>query len=331
MLKAQLALAVGQREEDPERAWLEAVSVREKLAALERFAFDDPLLAADIERFRDKLERQLLELTREMGDEMLAPLYSWVDLSTQWARLESDVEVAQTRATEARAARGVPPGPPLSAESDALDVLQTVEGQLAWWRSESPPPPPAKALVSWTRAGGDSLRALLSADPLAIAASGHASRPLVDAAGMRGLGDLRYPGSQIELVLTTGLAGFAALSLLFARASSWHSRPLDALAATMATLLFAALATSIASRRRGKAERRAGIAWVWHYTFFTEQAVALESEAGWLRALVVAFRARRAFEAHKGEGGQLIELAKWRPDLEPFVAEAVRTRIARGP
>ena len=31
MLKTQLNMAVGQREEDPERAWLELVSVRERL------------------------------------------------------------------------------------------------------------------------------------------------------------------------------------------------------------------------------------------------------------------------------------------------------------
>jgi hypothetical protein len=56
MLKTQLNLAVGQREEDPERAWLELVSVRERLASITEGAREDPLLLADVERFRGKLD-----------------------------------------------------------------------------------------------------------------------------------------------------------------------------------------------------------------------------------------------------------------------------------
>jgi hypothetical protein len=67
---------------------------------------------------------------------------------------------------------------------------------------------------------------------------------------------------------------------------------------------------------------------VWHFTFFSEQSAALELEVGWLRALVAALRARRAFDAHRGEGGQLVELAQWRPDLEPFVAEVAKSSVA---
>src|SRR5208283_5536360 len=44
LLKTQLNLAIGQREEDPERAWLEAVSVRERLEVLAETASEDELL-----------------------------------------------------------------------------------------------------------------------------------------------------------------------------------------------------------------------------------------------------------------------------------------------
>src|SRR5579883_405702 len=106
MLKTQLNLAVGLREEDPERAWLEAVSVREKIDALAQGAANDALLKADVERFRFKLEEQLRKLTRDVGDEVIAPLYSWVDLVRQRARLDGEVETARSRVAEARASRG---------------------------------------------------------------------------------------------------------------------------------------------------------------------------------------------------------------------------------
>jgi hypothetical protein len=44
-------------------------------------------------------------------------------------------------------------------------------------------------------------------------------------------------------------------------------------------------------------------------------------------ALSAALRAQRAFEGHKGEGGQLADLAKWRPDLEPVVVEVASSSI----
>ena len=89
MLKTMLSLAVGQREEDPERAWLELVSVRERLQPVAYTAREDPLLSSDVERFRGKLEEQIAKLTRDVGDEVIAPLYSWVDLVRQRARLEA--------------------------------------------------------------------------------------------------------------------------------------------------------------------------------------------------------------------------------------------------
>jgi hypothetical protein len=135
----------------------------------------------------------------------------------------------------------------------------------------------------------------------------------------------------LELVVNACLGAAALLSLFFARMLVWHSRALDAVAAVLVALFAGAVVTGIVSRYRSVAERLAGIAWVWHYTFFSEQIAALELEVGWLRALVAALRARRAFDAHKAEGGQLVELARWRPDLEPFVAEAARSSFEREP
>jgi hypothetical protein len=324
-------LAVGQREEDPERAWLEAMSVREKLAALEPSAADDPLLVEDIGRFREKLETQLSKLTRDMGDEMLAPLYSWIDLLAQRAGLEGNVETARTRVAEARAARGIEPGPSPSAEAEAASALGQAEAQLAWWKSETPPPPPPGALVAWTQVEGGSLRADLPTDPRTVAARARAAQSLVTRAGTRALGDVWYAGSKLELLLGPFLGAIAILCVLYARASAWRSRTWNEMAAAAVGLFVVAASASLASRRRAAGERRAGVSWVWHHRFFSEQASALELEVGWLRALVAALRAKRAFDAHKGEGGQLEELARWRPDLEPFVAEAVRRRVARAP
>jgi hypothetical protein len=330
LLKAQLALAVGQREEDPERAWLEALSVREKLAALEAVAGDDPLFAADLERFREKLEENIRKLTGEMGDEVLGPLYSWMDLFKQRERLESNIEMARARVEEARAARGAPSVPCPSQEQDVVVDLHAAEVQLAWWKREAPPPPPPNAVLAWTGSGGDSLRRALPSDPLVIAAKGHAARPIVEAARARPLGDVRYAASTLEVVLSAVLAMSAIGSLLLARAASWQSRRLDLTALVAVGLFLVALTASVASRRHGTAQQRAAIAWVWHYKSFSEQAQALELEVGWLRALVAALRARQAFDAHGGEGGQLIDLARWRPDLEPFVAEAAKARVPRG-
>jgi hypothetical protein len=183
---------------------------------------------------------------------------------------------------------------------------------------------------SWTRSGGDALQSELPSDPLTIAADGHAARPIVEAARARPLGDVRYAASTLEVVLSACLALSAIASLLLARSASWQSRRLDLVALVAVGLFLVGLAASIASRRHGSAQRRAGIAWVWHYKYFAERSAAIELEVGWLRALVAALRARHAFDARDGEGGQLVDLARWRPDLEPFVAEATKARNPRG-
>jgi hypothetical protein len=330
LLKTQLYLAVGQREEDPERAWLEAVSIRERLAALRHSAGEDPLLLADVERFRDKLEAQIAKLTRDMGDEILAPLYSWVDLLRQRAELDVEVETARQRVLEARAARGAEPGTAPSTELDAREALEAAEGQLAWWKTETPPAPPPGALRVWTQSGGDALRPTRSGDPQAVRARGILGRRIVDGAGLRPLGEVRYPGSWLERGLALALPTCALAASLVARSAAWRDVGLDAAAAVAWGLVLAAGVASFAARRRGAAERRAALEVVWHYTLFTEQVAAVDLEVGWLRVLTGALRGQRAFDVHQGEGGQLAELARWRPDLLPFVAEVARSSVSAG-
>lgn len=327
MLKTQLNLAVGQREEDPERAWLEIVSVRERLTLVADGAKEDPLLLADVERFRGKLDEAMKKLTRDVGDEVIAPLYSWVDLLRQRARLAHEVEVARGRVLEARASRGAPASAPPATEEEASGALAAADKELAWWRSEAPPLPSQEALAAWHEAGGDALRPSLPTDPQAARTRGLAALVKLDRARGRAPGAVPYVGSKLELVLLpTG--GVAALLLsMFALASSTARTPLGVLAALGWVGFAGVVSVSFVARQRADAERRAAVDAVWHHTFFTEQAASLELEVGWLRALAAALRAQRTFDTHKGEGGQLEELARWRPDLEPVVVEVAKSSI----
>ena len=55
-----------------------------------------------------------------------------------------------------------------------------------------------------------------------------------------------------------------------------------------------------------------------------QRTQALESEVGWVRALLDAFRARRTFDESKAEGAQIEDLKAWRPDLRDFVVEVAK-------
>jgi hypothetical protein len=327
MLKTQLNLAVGQREEDPERAWLELVSVRERLATVADGAREDPLLMADVERFRGKLDDAMTKLTRDVGDEVIAPLYSWVDLLRQRAGLAREVETAGGRVAEARASRGAPPGAPPASEDEASAVLAAADQELAWWRSETPPLPSPEALAAWREAGGDALRPSLPTDPQAARSRGLDALVKLDRARGRSPGAVPYVGSKLELVLLPTVGLSALLLSMFALASESARAPLGVVAAAGWVAFAGVIGASFVVRQRGDAERRAAVDAVWHHSFFTEQAASLELEVGWLRALAVALRAQRTFDAHKGEGGQLLELARWRPDLEAVVVEVAKSAI----
>jgi hypothetical protein len=330
MLKTQLNVAVGQREEDPERAWLELVSVRERLASVADGAREDPLLLADVDRFRGKLDEAMTKLTRDVGDEVIAPLYSWVDLLRQRGRLALEVEAARGRVVEARASRGAPSSAPPGSEDEASAALAAAEQELAWWKGEGPPQPSPEAIAAWHEAGGDALRASLPSDPQAARTRGLTGFAKLDRVRGRSPGAVPYVGSKLELVLLP-TAGVAALLLsMFALASDAARTQLGVLAAVSWVAFAGIIGASFVARQRADGERRAVIDAVWHHTLFTEQSAALELEVGWLRALVAAFRAQRAFDAHKGEGGQLVELARWRPDLEPVVVEVAKSSIFPG-
>lgn len=328
MLKTQLTLAVGLREEDPERAWLEVVSVREKAESLAEGAANDALLKADVERFRFKLDEQLRKLTRDVGDELIAPLYSWVDLVRQRARLDTQVATAQSRVAEARASRGAPGATALATEEQASAALEAAEKDIAWWQADPPPDPPAEALALWNEHGGDALRRALPTDANAVRSRGLAARAVVEAAQGRALGESKYVGSIAEFIVLPAIGAAALLSSMLAFARSGPHALLSVAAVVACGSFGAAIAASIQARRRVVTERRAAVDLVWHHTMHTEQVRALDIEGGWLRALSASLRARRAFDAHKGEGGQLAELAKWRPDLEEVVSEVAKSSVA---
>jgi hypothetical protein len=327
LLKTQLNLAIGQREEDPERAWLEALSVREKLETLAEGAQEDALLAADVDRFRGRLHDSLKKLTRDVGDEVVAPLYSWLDLLRQRERLELEVFTAQTRVAEARASRGAPELAALTAPDVATAALDEREKELAWWRNETPAAPTQEALAVWNAAGGESLRASMPTDAKIVLARGRAGRPLVDPVRGRPLGVAAYAGSRVEWIVLPSVGAGALLSSAFAFSMEKPPIALAAIAVLACGSFGAAAMASLQARRRASLELRAAIHVVWHHTLFAEQAASLDLEVGWLRALTAALRARAAFDAHKGEGGQLDELTKWRPDLKEVVADVAKSSI----
>jgi hypothetical protein len=327
LLKTQLNLAIGQREEDPERAWLEAVSVRERLETLVEDASEDEILRADVDRFRGKLEQQLKKLTRDVGDEVVAPLYSWVDLLRQRDRLEGEVETARARVAEARASRGAPALPPFTGAEDVVVALEAREMELEAWRAVPSPTPPPEALAVWAESGGDALRSSMPSDALIVRARWVAALPVVEAACARGPGATSYAGSRLELAILPAAGAAALLSSMFAFSLRGAHIGLSALAVFACGSFGAAVVASVQARRRATSERRAMIDLVWSHTLFGEQTSSLELEVGWLRALAAALRARHAFDAHKGEGGQLAELAKWRPDLTEVVADVAKSSI----
>ncbi len=331
MLKTQLNLAIGQREEDPERAWLEAVSVRERLEALVETSSEDELLRADVERFRHRLEEQVKKLTRDIGDEVVAPLYSWVDLLRQREKLEAEVETARGRVAEARASRGASRSPPLATLDEGVAALDARESELKVWRTDTSPAPPPVALAMWAEAGGNALRASLPSDPQVVRDRGAAARPIVDVMNARPLEVTSYAGSRLELAVLPATGAAALLSSMFAFSLHGAHIGLSAMAVIACGSFGAAAMASVEGRRRAAAERRAALDLVWFHTLFTEQAASLELEVGWLRALVAGLRALQAFDAHKGEGGQLAELAKWRPDLKEVVADVAKSSLVPPP
>lgn len=328
LLKTQLNLAIGQREEDPERAWLEALSVRDRVEALASGAQQDPILVQDIDRFRGKLLDALKKLTRDVGDDVVAPLYSWVDLLRQREQLDAEVQTASTRVAEARASRGAPVLEAPRAADAAAAALEAREKELATWRQEMPPAPPVAAIAVWDESGGETLRPRMPTDAAAVRERGLRARELVGSFPPGPLGVSLYAGSRVELAVLPSLGAAALLSSMFAFSLEGPHLLLSLLAVLACASFAAGAMASWQARRRASSEAFAALNLVWHHLFATEQIATLELEVGWLRALAAALRARAAFDEHKGEGGQLAELSKWRPDLVEVVVEVARSSLA---
>jgi hypothetical protein len=325
--RAQLRLALSQREEDPARVWLELTSIRENASKLPDMANDDPMLRQDIERFRAKLEAEIFALQQEVGDEVLAPLYVWVDLIRRRNRLDRAIVAARDNVKASRAARG---DPKRAARTEAEADTQLAEGHklLDWWQTSQPQKPSEAELAIWEGGKWLERRQLLPQEPRDVAVRGTAARALLGAVSPgRLIARSTYAGSPTEKILLPCVGAFGFLASLFAAFAT--SRP-DAGAGAIVLVVLAvlgwlglagAIAVSVMTRRRARDEGDAAVATSWHYTLFREQVAAVDIEVGWLRALRDAFHARTVFDNAKAEGRQIEDLKRWRADLRDFVVE----------
>jgi hypothetical protein len=138
-----------------------------------------------------------------------------------------------------------------------------------------------------------------------------------------------YVGSKLELILLPSAGATALLLSMFALAALESRETLGVLAASAWVAFAAVIGYSVFERQRADVERRAALEVAWHHVFLIEQCEALDLEVGWLRALVGALRVRHTFDEHGAEGGQLAELSRWRPDLEPVVVEVAKSDSLR--
>jgi hypothetical protein len=321
--KAQLRLATRSKEEDPARVWLELVSVRETAATIPGMIQDDPHLKTEVERFRAKLEAEIFSLTQEVGDEVIAPLYVWVDLVRKRNKLTHQIEEARQRVQQARAARSAGSISVAKTEEDAMTELTQIRAELAFWKQHLPPPPDPQLYAMWD----EEMRASMPQDPATVRERGVAATSVLSRLGGRRPGEHPFPGSRAELILLPALGAAVLLTTLFAISFSVADAPAFAtIACTVAAviawgLLIACASAAILLRRRLRAERQAILDLVWYWVFYKEQTEVVELEVGWVDALLESLKERRHFDERKGEGAELAELARWRPDLVEFVGE----------
>ena len=151
---------MSQREDDPARVWLELASIRENASKLPALAHDDAILHQEIERFRAKLEAEIFSLTQEVDDEVLAPLYAWVDLIRRRNRLDRDIVAARNSVKAARASRGDKSRAPRT-EEETTSQLDKAMKQHEWWTVSIPPRPSEVELAIWNTGGWEEKRASL--------------------------------------------------------------------------------------------------------------------------------------------------------------------------
>jgi hypothetical protein len=123
--------------------------------------------------------------------------------------------------------------------------------------------------------------------------------------------------------------GVSALVLSSAAVSTWSASPdtarvLVAFGVASFVAFNGLLACGVIARRHEREEIDAALDWVWHARMYEERTNLAELEAGWLRALVDAHRARKAFDSKPGTGGQLREFERWRPDLVDIIKAVAR-------
>jgi len=325
--RSQLRWAMTQREDDPARVWLEIISIDERSKRALAISHD-PEQLAELQKFRGRLETSIAELTADLGDENVAPLYSWLDLARQRLTLQAGIERARAAVIQARAQR-VPDGSSAPAtDKEAAEQLARAQGQVDQWKTATPPQPPPQVLAVWTAKGGDSLVAQMPHDAMAVGKKGDEARRMLARAAGREPGKHPWARSRLELTLipVVGVAAvlFAGFAASLSKDSEGTSRALAALATSSAVALAALIACSVIARRHEREEVAAALDWVWHARMYDERTRLAELEAGWLRALVDAHRAFERFASKAGTGGQLRDFETWRPDLVAMMQEVAR-------
>jgi hypothetical protein len=319
--RSQLRWAMTQREEDPARVWLEIISIDERL----KLALKDTTNAVDVaelQKFRAKLDESMASLTEELGDEKVAPLYSWLDLVRQRRLLGAKVEQARAAVKQARALRTPEATKMPETDEEIAEQLAHAQGELAQWKVAVLPPPPPEVLAVWEAEGGDALAGRMPRDAMAVGRRGDAARRLLESAKGRTPGKHPWRGSKGERIsIPTAATATLVLGLL---AVTTSSGALGGIAGLAFGGLASLLAFSFFARQQEKAETAASIDWAWHAKMYAERTGLAELEAGWLRALVDAQKALRSFDAKPATGGQLRDFEAERPDLAPIVHEVAR-------
>jgi hypothetical protein len=318
--RSQLRWAMTQREEDPARVWLEVISIDERSKRALRDASDPDEVAA-LDDFRGRLEESIASLTEELGDENVAPLYSWLDLVRQRRRLSANIDLARAAVRQARSLRAPDGTRTPKTEEVASEQLVHARNVLEEWKAATPPLPPPEVLAVWEAEGGDALRDRMSRNPTSVARRGDRGRKALESLAGRAPGKHPWHGAKGERI-SIPVAGGA--TLLFALLSVvTESGALGVTAGLAFGVLVALLAFSFFVRRKERAEIALARDWIWHAKLYAERTDVAELEAGWLRALVDAFRALKAFDA-RATGQQLRELEAERPDLSSMVHEVAR-------
>ncbi len=325
--RSQLRWAMTQREEDPARVWLEIISIDERSKRALHLSHD-PEQLAELKKFRNKLEGSIAELTEDLGDENVAPLYSWLDLVRQKRALAAKVDEALAAVAQARALRLPDGAKNPKRDEEAAAQLARAQAELDQWKAAMPPAPPPEVMGVWEAKGGDALAETMPRDAMAVGKRGDEARRILVRAQGRVPGKHPWARSRFELI-TVPVMGVTAVLLAVFAISTWSdspatSRVLMALAVSSLVAFAGLLACGVIARRHEQEEIVAALDWVWHARMYEERVNLADLEAGWLRALVDAQRARKSFDAKAGTGGQLRDFEKWRPDLVEIMLEVAR-------